>query len=371
MSSNKVKRLLCIVSTMNTGGAETFLMKIYRELDKSMYQMDFYCMSEEIGFYEDEIRNLGGRIYHSIPKSKNLIKSFVGLKNIIKNEKYDYVMRISEHSLATLDLLAAKLGGAKILIQRSSNANSLGKVNRILHFLFKWLPTFIPNIKIAPSIKAAEYTFGRRAVKNKNVVILNNAIKVDDFIFNTTRRNKIIEEFNLEGSLVVGHVGRFNYQKNHSYLLDVFLEISKVRENSNLLLVGEGELENKIKKKIMELGLQKKVIFTGVRRDVADVMMAMDVLIFPSFYEGMPNTVIEAQASGLPCIISDTITKEAAITNLVSYKSLSVGPKSWANEALKQINSNKKRLNLKDDFVENGYDIANVTRIFEDLIFKS
>ena len=129
-SNSSVKRLLCIVSVMNTGGAETFLMKLYRELDRNQYQMDFYCMSYEIGFYEEEIKKMGGKIYRSIPKSKNLFKSFYDLMKTVRDNKYDYVMRISEHSLATIDLIAAKMGGAKNLIQRSSNSNTTSKLSK-------------------------------------------------------------------------------------------------------------------------------------------------------------------------------------------------------------------------------------------------
>ncbi|WP_258831560.1 glycosyltransferase family 1 protein [Peribacillus frigoritolerans] len=364
------KRLLCIVSAMNVGGAETFLMKVYRALDRKKYQMDFYCMSKEKGYYEEEIISLGGKVFHSYPKSIQPIKSFLMLRKTVKAGKYEHVMRISQHSLATIDLIAAKLGGARTLIQRSSNANSGSRNSRILHFLFQCLPKIIPNIKIAPSTEAAEYTFGKNSVKNGKAIILKNAVNVDSLLFNQKKRDKIRKELNIENKFVIGHVGRFSNQKNHDFLINIFKEISKDRKNSVLVLVGKGELELEIKKQIELLNLKEKVIFTGIRSDIPDILMAMDIFIFPSLFEGMPNTVIEAQATGLPCLVSDSITKEAKITELVKYKSLNEGAKSWSEDALQF----KRTLNCNDIqscFIKYGYNIELVTREFEEIIFNN
>lgn len=355
---------------MNAGGAETFLMKIYRAIDKDRYQMDFYIMSEDKGYYEDEIRSLEGKIYHSIPKSKNFFKAFITLMKTVKKEKYKYVFRASQHSLAALDLLAAKLGGAKILVQRSTNSDSSNRISRILHKIFQPLSILLPNVKIAPSTKAAEYTFGKRCVKNNKVTIINNAIPTEDFTFDLRRRDKIRRELQIENKFVVGHVGRFSQQKNHSFLIDVFLDIYKKNNNSVLVLVGEGELENEIKEKIEAYNLTNNVVFTGVRSDIPDLMMAMDVFVFPSFYEGMPNVVIEAQATGLPCIISDSITQEVAISELVTFLSIKDSPGKWANKSL-NYRDNFERKNMKLCIVESGYDIEDVTRKFAKVVFEN
>ena len=363
------KRILCIVGGMNAGGAETFLMKVYRVLDKSKYQMDFYVGSLGEGFYDKEILSMGGKMFYSIPKSQGFFKSFNALKDIVKNEKYNCVTRVSQHSLSALDLLAAKFGGAKILVYRSSNsATGGGRVNNILHVLFKWLAIIIPTVRIAPSTEAAEFMFGKNCAKRGRAKIIKNAITVDDFIFDQERREKIRKEFNINKEFVVGHVGRFNNQKNHTFLIDIFDEIVKNHENSVLILVGKGELEKDIKDKIMSLGLNNKVIFTGVRSDIPDIMMAMDVYVFPSFFEGMPNTVIEAQATGLHCIISDTITKEAKITSLVEYLPLKNDSELWATKALEYVYQNGRR-NMKDAFESEGYDINLVAKRFINLLF--
>lgn len=169
----KPKRLLCIVGSMDAGGAETFLMKVYRSIDKNKYQMDFIVSTEKEGFYDKEILALGGKIYYSPPKSKKLISSLRTIRKIVRDGKYKHVMRISEHSLASLDLLAAKLGGANTLIFRSSNASTCGgKASKLFHKLFASLPRIVPTIKIAPSTEAAEHVFGKNAIKKYVVVIV-------------------------------------------------------------------------------------------------------------------------------------------------------------------------------------------------------
>jgi glycosyltransferase involved in cell wall biosynthesis len=368
--NDNLKRILCIVGGMDAGGAETFLMKVYRVLDKTKYQMDFYVASQAEGFYDQEIISMGGKIFRSIPKSKGVFKSFIALKDTVKKQKYNYVMRVSQHSLSTLDLLAAKMGGAKFLVYRSSNsATGGGAVNRTLHVLFKWLPMTVPTIKIAPSTEAAEFMFGKNCVKRSKVKLIKNAIAIDDFIFNQEIRDKIRKDFNIDDKFVVGHIGRFNFQKNHSFLIDIFSEIIKKHANSVLILIGKGELEDEIKNKIKSLALADKVIFTGVRSDIPDLLMAMDVFIFPSFFEGMPNTVIEAQATSLPCIVSDTITKESNITGLISYLPLDDHPKKWAEQAYIFMN-NYKRINTKEIFIKKGYDIISESQKLIELILE-
>lgn len=361
-------RVLCIVGGMDAGGAETFLMKIYRTLDKNKYQMDFYCMSLKEGFYEKEINELGGRLFHAKSKSENLYKALKNLFKVVKHYNYKYVMRVSQHSLATLDLLVAKLGGASVLIQRSSNTDSDSNFSRVLHKIFNFLPRTVPNIKIAPSTEAAEYTFGKDCIKKRKAILIKNAIDVDQFIFNQKKRDLIRKKLEIENKFVVGHVGRLSKQKNHSYLIDIFERIYNYNNDTVLLLVGKGELENEIKDRIELKGLTDKVIFAGIRSDVPEIMMAMDIFIFPSFYEGMPNTVIEAQATGLSCVISDSITREVRITELANFKSIQSKPIEWAEYALEKINKDIRK-NMKREFIEIGYDIKEVTNKFEKLIF--
>lgn len=350
------------------GGAETFLMKIYRNIDREKYQMDFIVSIKEEGFYDEEIKKLGGNIFYIPPKSEAFIKSFLGIKRIVKEEKYKYVIRVNEHSLSTLDLIAAKLGGAKVLIMRSSNAGTAGgKLKKILHKIFKFLPKIVPNVKLAPSSEAACYTFGKKQLDKGNVKILHNAIPYKDFIFNQEIRNRMRKDLNIENKLVIGHIGRFNEQKNHKFLIKIFEEIKKENENAILLLVGKGNLEDEIRRQVEQLKLKDSVIFLGVRKDIPELLMAMDIFVFPSLYEGMPNAVIEAQATGLKCVISDTITKEANITGLVNYASINNTVNEWKNIIIENLNY--KREDMSRILKEKGYGISDIVEKFRKLIF--
>ena len=364
-----MKKLLCIVGSLNQGGAETFLMKILRKIDRSKYMIDFCVMRNEIGEYEEEIKELGGKIYHITPKSQNPARCFFEIKSIVKLGRYENVMRVNEHSLSTVDLIAAKFGGAKKLIMRSSNADSGSKKSKFLHKLFNFLPRWIPNVKIAPSKKAAEYTFGKQNVKKGKVAFLQNGLAVDDFTFNELVRQNLRKELNLEDKFVVGHIGRFQKQKNHKFLIDVFKEILKKKENACLMLVGgNGELLEQTKEYVNQLGLENKVLFLGNRSDVPKLLSAFDVLVFPSLFEGMPNVVIEAQAAGLPCLISDTITPEADITGLVKYLSLEKPANEWAEEAISHSACFERKC-YKEDFIAAGYDVEAVVEKFINLVF--
>ena len=257
-------------------------------------------------------------------------------------------------------MLASKLGGASKLIYRSSNA---GVTNgKFINKVFGFLPKVIPNVKIAPSTEAAEFVFGKIAVKNNKVTILHNALNYDDFKFNKKNRDKIRTELNVGNKTLYGHVGRLNKQKNHIFLLNIFKEILKKDKNSMLVLIGEGELKQEILNKIKELNIEKNVILLEPKKNINEYFMAFDKLIFPSLFEGMPNVIIEAEASGLPCFISNTITKEANITGLVKYIDLNKSAEEWASIILnKKI---EKRKDYKNDFIENKYMIDQITDEF-------
>lgn len=358
-----MKRLLCIVGGMNAGGAETFLMKIYRQIDRNLFQMDFAVGIKDEGDYDKEIYELGGKIFHITPKSKGFLKNFICIKNLVEREQYKYVLRTSQHSLSALELFAARLGGAKVLAFRSSNTNTTtaGGKDLLLHKLCSFMPNLFSNVRIAPSTEAAEYMFGKKCVEKGKAHILHNGVDLSQFCYSKTRREKIRSELGIEKRYVVGHVGRFTAQKNHKFLIDIFSQIVSERKDAVLVLVGEGELEIEIRKQINELHLNDKVLFTGVRKDVSALLSAFDIMIFPSYYEGMPNVIIEAQASGLPCIISNRITYEADITGLVEYVSLDDSAKKWMNIVLQK---NTSRIDTKLDFIKKRYDIVSVANEF-------
>lgn len=367
-----MKKLLCIVGGMNAGGAETFLMKIFRTLDKSKYCMDFCVAINYKGYYDDEIEKNGGVIHHIPPKTKNPFSSFIEIRKIVREGKYNSVLRISQNSMSCIDLVSAKIGGATILGFRSSNSGTCGtQFEDMMHFCFRPIVNIVSTVKIAPSTEAADFMFGENNVKKGLVEILHNGLDVEKFRFDKTKRDELRKILNVEDKYVIGHIGRFNKQKNHEFLIKVFARIKSRKQNVHLLLVGEGNTESNIRKMVVENNLQDSVTFLGVRSDVESLMMAFDVLFLPSVFEGMPNVAIEAQCTGLPCKLSDVITKEAKITDLVEFIGLDDYDR-WVESvcAISQNDDIKNREQYAMQVKQKGYSIQDVRDRFIKLFYK-
>ena len=359
-----MKRVLCILSSLDAGGAETCLMKVYRALSPKEYQFDF-IVSIDNGCYTQEVLERGEKIYKIPERTKDFFGAYKGIKSVVKENNYDIVLKLGEHSLAVTDLMAAKKGGATCLAVRACNAPTrLSWKAKTIHKIFRPMLNRVATVKLAPSDLAAEFMFG----KASDVMLLNNGVDLNYFTYLPEGRISIRNEFGLEDKLVVGHIGRFNIQKNHKYLLEVFKELSEQRDDAVLLLVGIGALESEIRALVSEMGLKEKVIFAGQRFDIPALLSAMDVFVFPSFHEGMPNTVIEAQATGLPCVIADTITREVELTGLVHYLSLDESPTVWSEKALSVLSS--QRENTASVLAEKGYDIKNVADTLIEILSK-
>ncbi|MBE6073975.1 MAG: glycosyltransferase family 1 protein [Selenomonas ruminantium] len=367
-----MKRVLCLIANMDTGGAETLLMKLYRTMNVEEYQFDFLTYAGKNGYYDKEIINRGGKIYPITPVKKNPIKCFYDVYTVVKGGGYKSVLLSVPFSVYSIMLLIARMAGAKKIGLRCTNTKvGDGKISyTVLHYIFKPFAKVVTNVKLSPSVLAAEWMFGKGCVYKKQAVILNNGVQLDKFIFSIQRRKMIREEFNVSNKHVYGHVGRFVKQKNHIFLLKIFQEICKQDSEAVLLLVGTGMLLEDIKKKVYELKIENSVIFAGVRKDIPDIMMAMDVVIFPSYYEGMPNVIIEAQCTGLPCIIADTITRDVQVTDLIEFLSLEDDALIWANTAMKKMTLSKdiKRNIYNSIMKEKGYDINDVTCKFLELM---
>ncbi len=352
---------------MNTGGSETFLMKMYRKLDKSNYQFDFAEYTQDKCFFDDEILALGGHIYRLHPKADGINKNFKEIFTLVKEHSYKYVLRSGQNAASGLELLAAKKAGATTLIMKSTNSETMNGTfkEKAIHYLFKPLINKIATVKIGPSIPTLEFMFGKNFSKH-GAKIFHNAVDTNVFCFDGQSRNKIRAEFNVSNDeILFGHIGRFSKQKNHKFLLKIFQMYLKSGKKAKLMLIGSGELESETRDLSKKMGLDKFVIFAGTRNDIPECLSAMDIYVFPSLYEGMPNTVIEAQAIGVPCVISDTITQEVLLSNYIKQSSLNK-PNDWI------ININKmagtRNGNAREDILKHGYDlnqtIVSLTKMF-------
>lgn len=366
-----MKRLLCIVNSMDTGGAETFLMKMYRHLDKTQYQMDFIVATQKECFYDKEIASLGGRLFHIPLHTEHPIEAFKRIKETVRDNKYDYVLKVLVSPIGVIDLYAAKRGGATHLCARSCNsAPRESFVRKVINTILRKDLCNITTVKLAPSDLAARYTFGNSAYEHNEVMILHNALDLEQFRFSENKRKRIREELGLGDSYVIGHIGRFTPQKNHDFLIRIFHMLKEKEANVKLVFIGTGSLQNDIRALCNTLGVQNDVIFTGVRDDVPDLLSAFDVFVLPSLYEGMPNACIEAQASGLRCLIGDTITKQADITGNVEYLPIT-DISLWVNaimNLMKKEEIDRKRVNTS--LAGSDYDINVEIDSFVNAVFS-
>lgn len=367
-TNNKPQRLLCIVSNMDTGGAETFLMKMYRQLDRTRYQMDFVVSGDKRGYYEDEIERLGGRVFRITRKTKDFSAYRRELTLAVRDDGCPNVLRIGSDALSAIDLWVAKKAGASRLFMRSSNASDgKGVIGQFIQKAIRRPLTSIADVKIAPSELAAEYAFGPKAIRRGEVRYLHNALDLNQYQFSLEMRRSIRNELGLyDNSLVVGHVGRFTAQKNHEFLLKVFAELLKQRSDARLVLVGMGELEHNIREKAKVLGVLSNIIFTGLRSDIPALLSAFDVFVLPSLYEGMPNVVIEAQAAGLHCVVSDTVTREVNVTGDVAFLPFT-DTDLWVNSVL--CAGEAARVDKRNQMADAGYDINEEVKRFVTLVY--
>ena len=323
-------------------GAQSFAMNVLRTIDKQKFQIDFAVYTNPQNGYGDEILSLGGHI-HILPNFTHLLKYKKACKVLFKN--YD---EIHGHvtSTATIYLKIAKMCGCKTILHSHSAGYRGNKLLQLIKTCFTIRARDYADYWFACSDTAAVRVFGQDYKRNDKYHFIPNAIIVKNYRFNQNIRNIIRERYNIKKSdMLYGHVGSFTTPKNHVFLLDVFKKILRQRSNSYLILVGDGPLRDKITSYAYNLGILNNIIFTGSVSNVSEIMMAMDVLIFPSLFEGLPVTVVEAQATGLYSIISDRITRDVCLTDLVNYISIDSPIDYWVDKALKNYIPNRESYN--------------------------
>ncbi len=346
---------------MNYGGIETLLMNLYRNINRESVQFDFLVTREPKGAYDDEIVSLGGRIYNIAAARKvGLYKFREAVNGFFRSHKEYDCVHCHMNSWSGFFLPIAKKNGVKVRVAHSHIANpdySFGD-NLIKGY---WKRKIDDNCthKFACSKDAGRWLFG----KSSNFCIINNSIDTKLFLYNEFVRSKLRIKYGVDDRFVIGHIGRFNKQKNHTFLLKVFNEIKSRKENSLLFLVGDGELKQEIENEAVQLNISDNIIFAGTSSKIHELLQLMDVFVFPSLYEGLGIVAIEAQAAGLPCIVSNTVPKEAHITDLIKTMALDETPKAWGDEIIKYENFTRES-KLKD-IIRSGYDIINTAKYLE------
>lgn len=372
INNNKLKKnLMIVVSPLKIGGVDLVAINLQTHINKDKYNVIYYLNGEDIGPMEDYVLKTGATIFHR-PKNvgKSYIKQYLYLKKFMIENDIDIVHSHLMFYSGLVMRAAAKVGVKKRVphshmtnpcIQRSHLKNFLFI---FYHFIMKGFLVKYGTDIIACGPEAGYYLYGKKIFKKRGI-ILHNGIELNKYFYSNEIRNLLRKSEKLNDSIVIGHVGRLNFVKNHTFLLDVFYEIYKINNNSVLLIVGDGEQRENIIKKADKLGLLDKVIITGIRRDVENFLQAMDIMIFPSLYEGLPLTLIEAQASKLPCLISDTVSKSAKYNENVDYMSLEQSPEKWAKKALSMIKNDRNSVDINN--LCKDYDINSVALKLEEI----
>lgn len=349
-------RVLQVLGGTNLGGAESRVMDLYRNMDRTKVQFDFAVHTQKKGFFDEEIESLGGHIYR-LPRFVvyNWFPYQKAWKQLFAAHSGYACVHGHMTSTASLYLPIAKKAGVRVTAAhaRSAGVDSgmKGTVTRLIRRPLAKRADFC----FGASALAGEAVFGKKAAAQGKVFVWPNAIEAGRYAYDRAMREKMRAQLMLGQSLVLGHVGRFHPCKNHTFLLDIFAAVCDRHADSRLLLLGEGDGMEEIRKKARELGVLDRVEFLGNRANVSDYYQAMDCFVFPSLYEGMPGTVLEAQTAGLSCVIADTVTREVGITDLASFLPLTAPKEVWAAEILKKRPD--VRRSRAEEIRRSGYDI--------------
>lgn len=365
-------RVLHVLASMNIGGAETFIMNVYRNIDRNKVQFDFLLHTNKISAYNDEILALGGKIFCISPRNEGVLKNYIELNNFFKHNNEYRIVHQHLSSLSYVEPLKfARKYGVPIRILHSHSTREGGSFfHKYIHNLNKLSVEKVATNYFACSDLAAKWMFGKKQYNSNNYDIINNGVSMEKFSFENDSRIEMRKTLGLDNKFIVGHLGNFVYPKNHEFIIQLFKKIKEQNPESILMLVGDGDLREKIEKNVAELGLRESVIFTGTRKEVQKYLWAMDVFVFPSHYEGFPVTLVEAQASGLPCVVSTNITRQVSITNDIYFMDLKSGIEAWANKII-ELGRKNDRCNKSNQIIDLEFDIANVAKKLESFYEES
>lgn len=360
MDNEKPIRIAQMMTDMNYGGVEVVITNYYRHIDKSKFQFDFFALEGSAIPQKDEIEKLGGRVF-VVPRYTHFSKYENAIQTLFKENQYK-IVHCHMNTLGVFAMYGAKKAGIPIRILHNHSTAGKGETKKnIVKYALRPFSKLFPTNLCACSRFAGKWIYGKKA----RFDIFKNAIDLNLFKYNPTIRNELRKDLSIDDKYVVGHVGRFCYQKNHEFLVEVFMELLEKKKDAVLMLLGEGELEADIKEKIINLGICDKVMFIGSKPDVYKYYQAMDIFLLPSRYEGLGMVAIEAQASGLPTICSTEVPEEAKVTELVKFIPLKSGPKKWADSIF-----STKRRDMSDEIKAAGYDIIEATKNLENYYYK-
>lgn len=337
MSQKNGIRILQVLGTLDIGGAESMIMNLYRKIDKNIIQFDFIIHTDEDGYFGDEVETRGGNVFKAPHYTgMNHLQYIKWWNDFFIHHKEYQILHCHIRSTASIIIPIAKNHGLKTIVHSHSTSNGSGikaKLKNLMQLPIRYQADYF----FACSREAGEWLYGKRVCESIRYYFIPNSIDIYRFLFEPEIRGEIRKELHLEGKKVIGNIGRVEEPKNQSFLLDILYEMVKTDDSVRLLLVGDGKLLEPLKEKAHNLKLDEFVIFTGARNDVERIYQAMDVFVFPSVWEGLPVSVVEAQASGLLCLVSNRITADVKLTKRIRYISLERGARAWAEVVRKSL----------------------------------
>lgn len=361
--------VLQIGMTPNAGGVESYIMNLYREIDRTKIQFDFIDWYGKNNIaYTNEIKKLGGKIYKIPARRSNPFKNSKILNAIINSGKYNYIY----NNLNSLSYVSGITNGLKnhnlkiVVHSHNDNIEPSNRLSAFLNLIHKRVVKKNCLFRFACSKEAGVWMFGKLPFR-----IIPDSINTTEFDYHPNIRKEYRKKLSVENKIVFGNVARFSSQKNFGFLLEVFKKLHDINKKSVLLLVGDGEERAEIKHKVFKLGLTNFVFFLGMRSDVANILQAMDVMISPSIFEGFGMSVLEAECSGLPCFVSEVFHKEVLLTPIVTKLSISRGAEYWAKTIFKTVNNLAKRKSFSSTIKDSGFDNFENARHMENFFINN
>lgn len=356
-------RVLHMIGTLETGGSQSFVLNIYRNIDRNKLQFDFIVDHPDMMDYEMEFKQLGARVFiMPMFNGRNIVEIRNAWVKFFESHHEYKVLHSHVRSYASIYLPIAKKYGLKTIIHSHSTSNGSGLIavaKSVLQFPLRYQADYY----MACSKEAGEWLFGKKVCKSDKFLVATNAIDAKVYAFNKRKREEARQELGLGDEFVLGFLARVVESKNPLFVIDVIDELLKIRPTAKLLYVGDGFLLESVKEKAKRAGIEDSIVFTGTRKDVDRMLLAMDCYLLPSFWEGLGISLIEAQASGLKCLCSEFIPSSAIVTNLVEVIPIAKGSKSWAEKSIEYA-IDYKREEQYERIKSAGYNITeNVDKI--------
>lgn len=375
MDSKKIK-VIMFEEQFGLGGIGTFITNVLSRINRDLFDVRLVVVNKATDQYDELLKSLGikpvilvpgleldpiKRFQKGLPAFKQYLKSHVSNSDIIH-------FNVS-NSIDLLYVRLAKNSGVKVRIAHSHNSSATSTIKKIAHKMGMIFLANTPNYYFTCSKLAARWLFPKKIYSNKQYFFIRNAINTHEYAFDPPKRKELRSKYGWTNNLVLAEVGRFNKQKNHRFLLQVFKETLKIKPNAILVLVGAKDcLYEDIKRYAKDIGIDDKVMFLGKSSEVADLLQAFDIFMLPSLYEGLPFVLVESQAASLPSLVSDTVTNEIKLTKYVKFESLKNDPKIWANDVIHM--GSIKRVIDREEMIQQGYDLDTMVKSLEKLYLK-